>query len=198
MQMKYILGWFLAGASAIAFVPASASAQQAAPKIAVANPVQIFTKMKETVDLQERLKKDAEDLKNEDGKRQQEIKDLAGERDGMKPGSDQYQDKNKEILKKSVELKVWRELKTAEAQRQQKAEMRALYEKIQTAIAQVAKDGGYDLVLAEQSPEFPPDLDMITVDTMRMIIAQRNVLYKKDAMDISEKVIITLDATYKH
>jgi len=75
--------------------------------------------------------------------------------------------------------------------------MKSLFEKIQSATSEVAKSKGITLVLAEQRPEVPENLDQVTVDQLRILITQRNVLFAGDGIDISNDIIALLDSRYK-
>ncbi|MGH7215231.1 MAG: OmpH family outer membrane protein, partial [Tepidisphaeraceae bacterium] len=115
----------------------------------------------------------------------------------LKPDSPQYGDRNKELLQAAVDLKVWGELMQQDLQRSQKQQMKSLFEKIEEAITEVAQQKGVDLVIAEQRPELPESIDQISVDQLRMLINQRNVLYATPKADISNEVIALLDSKYK-
>lgn len=173
---------------------APARAQEA--RIAIANPAKIFATLNETKTLKEKMEKDREALEQEEKDRVAAIEAARAERLNLKPDSPQYAAKNQEILQKSVNLEVWRQLQKADLQRQQKVQMKTLFDKIAAGVAEVAIDKGYTLVLAEQRTDFPEDLDTITVEQLRALINQRDVLYAGNGIDISDLVINALNAKY--
>ena len=65
------------------------------------------------------------------------------------------------------------------------------------AVAEVATSKGIDLVIAEQRPEFPDNLDQFNVEQVRAIINQRNILFSTATADLSNDVINAMDAKYK-
>jgi Skp family chaperone for outer membrane proteins len=75
--------------------------------------------------------------------------------------------------------------------------MLLIFNKITAAIQEVATAKGIDLVLAEQKPEFPPNLDQINADQLRVLINSQNVLFNSPQVDISTDVIAAMDAKYK-
>jgi Skp family chaperone for outer membrane proteins len=88
-------------------------------------------------------------------------------------------------------------LTPAELQRAQKEAMASLYAKISDATAKVARDRGLDLVLAEQNPQLPQNLDQINPDQLRTLIGQRNVLFSSKAYDLSDAIILTMNIEYQ-
>ena|ERR1700733_1460632 len=170
---------------------------QTPPKIAVANPAKIFNELQETKDLKAKMDDDGKTLQSTDAEKRQKLKDLQAARDTLKEGTPQYDDQNKQLMQASVDYEVWNRLQTAELQRQQKMQIKNLFEKITAATGEIAKQRGIDLVISEEQPEFPDNIDQINVDQLRQIIAERNVLYDSGALDISSSVIASMDAKYK-
>ncbi|HEY1629093.1 MAG TPA: OmpH family outer membrane protein [Tepidisphaeraceae bacterium] len=175
----------------------AAANAQTSLKIAVANPAKIFNELQETKDLKAKMDDDGKTLQATDAEKRQKLKDLQASRDTLKEGTPQYDDVNKQLMDASVNYEVWNRLQQAELQRQQKTQIKTLFEKISTITGEVAKQRGIDLVIAEQHPEFPDNIDQINTDQLRQLIAERNVLYDSGALDISNEVIAAMDAKYK-
>ncbi|HMB96059.1 MAG TPA: OmpH family outer membrane protein [Tepidisphaeraceae bacterium] len=180
---------------ALLFTTAALSAQT--PKIAVANPAKIFNEIQETKDLQAKLADDLKTLQATDHEKSTKVKDMQANRDTLKPDSPQYNDINKQLMQATVEYEVWSRLQQADVQRQQKLQIKNLFEKITAATGDIAKQRGIDLVIAENKPEFPDNIDQINADNLRMLISQRNILYDSGTLDISNEVIAAMDAKYK-
>ncbi|HEY7090647.1 MAG TPA: OmpH family outer membrane protein [Tepidisphaeraceae bacterium] len=175
----------------------SAHAQAPVTKVAIANPVKIFNDIQETGDLKAKMEADRKTLEATDLQKRTKLNDLKTARDALKPDSPQYADRNKELLQASIDYEVWGRLTQADIQRQQKQQIKSLYDKITGVVAEVATKRGIDLVVAEQRPEFPPDLDQLNLDQLKLLINQRNVLFNTALVDISPEVITTMDAKYK-
>ena len=52
---------------------------------------------------------------------------------------------------------------------------------------------GVDLVIADQRPDFPENLDSVNVDQLRGLINSRNVLFFKPQIDISADVFQSVE-----
>src|SRR5450432_3333252 len=193
--MRFARFTFAAALLALLMTAASAGAQTL--KIATANPAKIFTDLQETKDLQAKMVNDGKTLQATEMEKRQKLKDLQAQRDTLKEGSAQFNDINKQLMQASVDYEVWSKLEQNEIQREQKQQIRTLFEKITATTADVAKQRGIDLVIAEQRPDFPDSMDQITPDQLRLLISQRNVLYNSGALDISNDIIAAMDAKYK-
>ena len=180
---------------AVALVTSVASAQEM--KIAVANPVRIFNEMQEVKDLKQKLEGDRAKAEAESKTRRDKIQSLQGARDQLRVDSPQYGDRDKEFQQAAIEYDVWTRITQASAQRQQKQQMLGTYQKIEAAVAEVAKAKGYAIVFADQRQDLPENIDPIPVEQIRGLLSTRNVMFASGAADISEAVIAQLDANYK-
>ncbi len=175
----------------------AADPQPASLRIGVANIAKIFADMQELKDLNQKMDADRRLLEGVNQEKQTKLKALKAERDTLKPETPQAQDKNAEYLRTAIEYETWAKLTEVNLQRQLKVQTKALFDKIEAACAEVAKQKGLDLVLTDQRPDFPEDLDRLTVEQVRGMITSRSVLYANDKVDISSAVLAALDATYK-
>ena len=171
---------------------------QNAPRIAVANTAKILNDLQETKDLNQKINNDLKTLDAERQTKQQKVTDLQAKRDQLRTDAPQYNDVNQEWLKARIEFEIWAQLQQANLQRDQKIQMRALFNKIVQTVAEVATKKAIDLVLAEQRVDIPDNMDQLQVDQLKAIIGQRNVLFANSAtVDITNDVISAMDATYK-
>lgn len=174
------------------------NAQDGAVHVATANPSRILAQMKETQEKNETEKKERQQLDDQEKAKVKEIQDIKEQRDKFsKKNTPDWNEKTNQILTKSVELQTWVELKKAELTRRHKEEIKALFDKIQATIAQVAADKKIDLVIADYGTDFPEDLDALTPDQLHGLIRQKNVLFSAKGVDISADVTARLDASYK-
>ncbi|WP_428939093.1 OmpH family outer membrane protein [Fontivita pretiosa] len=174
-----------------------ATAQTPAAKVAIANPARIFNEIQETKDLKAKMESDRKTLEATELEKRTQLRDLTAQRDALKPDSQAYAELNQRLLQASIEFEVWGRMQQAEVQRRQKQQMVALFNKITAAVAKVATQQGIDLVIAEQRPEIPDNLDPVDINVLRNLINQRNVLFNSPAVDLSDKVIAAMDADYK-
>ena len=166
-------------------------------KIATVNAAKVFNEIQETKDLKSKMENDQKNLQAQDLEKKTKLKDLQSARDALKTDAPQYNDANKQLMQAAIDYEVWQRIQGADIQRLQKQQMLAIFNKITTSVAEVATQKGLDLVIAEQKPEVPDNLDQINVDQVRLLINQRNVLYSTPAVDVSNDVIASMDAKYK-
>jgi outer membrane protein len=173
-------------------------AQAADAKIVVANTVRVFNEMEESKALNVSLQNELNNLKNESTQRKTAIDNLKNDLTRFKPDNAQYNEISKQILQKQIEYENWGRLTEADLARRQKQQMKALFDKIETAVSDVAKQRGYDIVVAQQNLEFPPlENPQVTVDSVKATINQHNMLFVNPKFDITAEVIATLDQRYK-
>jgi Skp family chaperone for outer membrane proteins len=176
---------------------AQASGQATPTKIAIVNTVRIFNDMQELKDLRQKMDSERKLLEGMDREKRERLNNLKNQRDTLKPETPQYQEKNSELMRTAIEYETWGKLSQINFQREQKQQTKMLFQKIETAVAEVGKQKGYDLVLADQRPEIPDDLDNLQVEQLRALITSRNVIYVADKIDISADVLALLDQKYK-
>jgi Skp family chaperone for outer membrane proteins len=173
------------------------ASQASAQKIATVNAAKVFNEIQETKDLKSKMENDQKNLQATDLQKKTQLKDLQSARDALKPEAPDYDKANQALMQAAVDYEVWQRIQGANIQRQQKEQMLKIFNKITTAVSQVATQKGLDLVVAEQRPEIPDNLDQINVDQVRLLINQRNVLFSTPNVDISTEVIAAMDAAYK-
>ena len=180
-------------ALAVAALPAAA---QEPPRIATVNPAKVFSEMQETKDLKQKMEADRKTITDEGQRKGAEVEDAKKRRALFNEGTDDFNKANKEYLEKVIAAQAWQELIKQDLQRQQKSQMKTLFEKIEAATKEVATAKKIDLVFVDQKTEFP-DLDSINVDQLRGIINQRTVLFNNGRFDITNDVLAAVDAKYK-
>src|SRR5687768_2404906 len=79
-------------------------------KIAVVNPAKIFNEMQETKDLKEFMEKQGKTLADEEKAKQEEIQGLQGGLKLLNPGSQQFQEKEKQLLEKAIMFDTWKKI----------------------------------------------------------------------------------------
>ena len=187
----------LLAAFAIAGMTSNAAAQSQPTRIAIANPAKIFTELKETGDLRKAMEAKETQVKSQMFEKQQKMKDLQARRDQLKPDSAGYADANRDLMQAAVDTEVWGRMVQAEVQQEQKRQLLGIFTRITNAVAEVATAKGIDLVVTDQRPEIPENLDAVNVDQLRGLINSRNVLFFKPQIDISADVVSVLNAKYE-
>lgn len=178
--------------------PLAMAQPQAAPtRVAIANPARVFNDIQETRDLQAKFKNDFDALQIQRKEREVKLNDLKENRDRLKSDAPGWPERNQELLRAAIEFEVWTRQTQADLERQQKAQMKMIFDRITEAVAQVASSKGIDLVIAEVKPDVPADLNDIQLNDLRVRLVSRNVLYNSPQVDITTDVIAAMDAKYK-
>ncbi len=181
----------------LACLATPALAQNAPTRVAIANPAKIFNELQETRDLQAKFNNDLSALNVQKKEKELKLNDTKSARDAVKPDSTTWVERNDELLRLAVDYEVWQRITQAELERQQKTQMKLIFDKITESIGQVATGKGIDLVIAEVRPDLPESLDQIQVNDLRARLVSRNVLFNAPGVDISNDVIAAMDAKYK-
>lgn len=176
---------------------ATSSLAVAQTKVGIANPVRIFSEIQETKDLKQKLENDRRQLEATEKDKRQRLQDLQQRRDAVKPDAPQWAELNRELEGAVIEFQVWQQVSKVNFERVQKQQMRSILDKIIDGVRQVATQRGLDLVVADQRPELPDNLDQVDLNQLRILINQRNVLFSDPKTDISADVINYLDAKYR-
>lgn len=179
--------------------PALAAGPDDGPvKIAIANPAKIASSIQETKDLIAKMDLDRKSLQGTVTEKQNEINAMKQALSYLKPDSPQYQEQQDKLLKASIGYDAWLKETDLDLQRKQKVQIKQLFDEIQNAIAEVAQKRGINLVIADQRPEIPDNMDQIDIQNLQRIISQRTVLYSDQSRDISGEVITLLDTNYSN
>lgn len=177
---------------AVAAAPAAAQSQ----KIAVVNTSRVFKEMAETKAMSAKNLEEFTAMQKEGAGKVEAIKQLRAQRDNTKPDHPQYDDLNSKLVSASIELRVWEESRKAMMDAKQKRQTKALFDKIQKAVAEIAQKDGIELVLSD-SDTLPEDIDQISPNQLRGAILAQSVIFASKNADITEKVLALLDAQFK-
>lgn len=186
--------WILLVLAVLIALPAMASAQT---KIGIANTARIFNEMQETRDLRDRVNQERQALVETERQKQQQIRALQEGRDALRPDAPEYQKRNEELMRQTIEYRIWGETVQQNLQRTQKQQVARLFEKIEAASSEIAQQQGFDLILAQQHNEVPTDQEKISPEQFTAMMAQRNVLYNSEAIDLTDEILALLDQKYK-
>lgn len=200
MNAKHVALLSLLIAAAALITMPSRAASQAAPgpqgtqlKIATASPSKIFFGMKEKNDVVAQLKQEVAELEKQNVSRRNKVTDLKNAMELLNPDAPQYEEANRAFMTAAIEHKNWLEVSQAQAARNEKMMTKMLFDRITAAIAELAKERGFDLVIAEQ-PAF--NIERMTAEQLTQAMAQRQVLYASATTDLTNDVIARLDEKY--
>jgi Skp family chaperone for outer membrane proteins len=184
-------------AALAACLPAAVATAQDVPRVATVNPAKIFNDMQETKDLKQKMDADRKAITDEGQRRNAEVEDAKKRRALFNDGTEDAEKANKEFMEKAMSNQVWQQMIKVQVERDNKRQMKALFEKIEQATKEVAQAKKIDIVLVEQRIDIPADLDQVNLEQLRALINQRTVLYSSGKFDISNDVLAAIDAKYK-
>jgi Skp family chaperone for outer membrane proteins len=184
----------LAALVAALALPSLANAQ----KIGAANVQQIFSDIKETKELETKLKAKGEELNRSGGELQTKVNALKAQRDLFAAGSTEYARANTELGRTVVQATAETQYAQQELIREQKRQTKMIYDKIVSAVAALASEKKYDIVLAQIVPPQPSEdqFDRLTAEQLINLLRQQNILYIAPGADITAEVIARMDAAY--
>jgi Skp family chaperone for outer membrane proteins len=164
-------------------------------KIAVVNIPDVSDKYRKTGDLERRF----ESIRQQANKERQAIRDRIeltqrSLQEEVKPGSDAYRARLKELATLEAELKWFTEVEGQRIEQGLAQSLREIFDDIHTAIETIATQRGLDIVVASDSlpEEGPGDPGQV-----RQQILMQKVLYWSPKTDITQEVISQLNANYK-
>jgi Skp family chaperone for outer membrane proteins len=178
------------------FLTASVSMAQTV-KVAVISPVQVFQKMAETQDLKEKMKAEEAARKTTGDEKSLKIRKLQEELQQLKPDSPAYSDKMKELRAAQIEASVWDKITSADAEGRENEQSLALFRKIESAVAEIAKAKGIDVVISDNVGALPENVTGATKQQFTQFMSQKTVWYSSPAVDLTNDVLAKLDADYK-
>lgn len=175
--------------------PASAPATGPAlpTRVAVCDVAAVFRNYERLRDLNQIFRQKTDALKAEDDRRAKLSTDLQKELADLKAGSKQYQTKLEEIDKTNVERAVWQQYQKQLLDREHRQASEDMFREILAAVSQVARERGYDLVLARDSVDVASQTEQELFDKM----IQRKCLYSSPQIDLTEDVAQRVNAAYK-
>jgi Skp family chaperone for outer membrane proteins len=172
------------------------AAEKATPmptSVAVVDIVKLFNEYQRTKEINDRLTKQQQDLQTQRKQKLDRIDALKAELENFHPDSKDYYERQKELLKLSIELDSYSRVTAEEIKREFQVLTEDIYKEMTAAIEAVAKEAGYELVLFVDKMEIKGD----TFPTLLENIRQRKVLYNAPRLDITDSVLDYINQDYK-
>ena len=187
-----------AGAVAlIGFVGARATGVlQAQPtSVAAVDTSRLFDQLTEKEDFDAELNTSRDQLRGEAANKQREAQELQADLDLLAPGTPAYQQKEEELSKKALENNVWGQFEQAKLNKMAGLRIENLYRKALDAVALIAEESGYDVVIAKEAP---PKFQYENLQQLLAKISLRKSLYTSETIDITDQVIQRMNNEYKN
>lgn len=181
-----------------AYSLAQPSAVPSAPsngRIAVIDFHRIFDETRQIGDLNQQIKTKESEFRAEADQRKKVIETKQKELVAFTPGTPDYESRRKDLVRLNIESNVWLQTTQAEIDSMKFDWTQLIYEKAVDVARQVAAERGYDAVL--QYKEYDPMMVDPNVQAMRRLIQDREVIYHRPEIDITNDVIKRMDQQYR-
>jgi len=192
--------WNAAAALVVVAVLATALYVTAAPGDAPP-PLRIgFVDFQQLVDQYDKMKDAKTELnalmqgiRAEAEKRQKEINQLVALLQQSAPGTEAHNKTVEQIGARRAAAKGWMDGQRARYAERSRSLMKDIYEDAEKAAAVYARINGLSLVLKDD----PVKLDMPNPSEVELRITMRKVLYRADALDITDELAVAMNAAHK-
>lgn len=175
---------------------AQAVNQRPPTRVEFANVVRIFNQLRETQDLRTVMATQARDLDAQRIQKSNRVREIQQQRETLAADDPKRAELQSQLRSATAELDVWIKLAQEDIKQDQKQKIKRIYDQITATIGEVAKERGTQLVLAQQSPEVP-DMTSITIEQLRQMLNERDVLYGEPSVDLSDAVVAAMNARYQ-
>lgn len=166
-----------------------------ATNVGVVHVAQVSEKYLKTADLEGQFESTRRRLGQErDAMKEKVERANRALQDELKPGTDEFRQRKKEIAMMEAELQWFVESEGQKIEQGMAHSLRSIFDDIRAAVKTVATEKGLDVVLA--SDNLPADSPDSPLQVRQHILLQK-VLYWNDKVDITNDVIARLNAGYK-
>jgi len=166
-----------------------------ATNVAVVNVAKVSEKYLKTADLESQFDVTRRKVAQErDAMKQKSDNANKSLQEELKPGTEEYRQRKKEIAVMDAELQWFTESEGQKIEQGLAVSLRSIYDDIRAVAKEVAEEKGFDIVLAsDQLPNETPD----SPTQVRQHILLQKVIFWNDKVDITEEVVSRLNAKYK-
>lgn len=168
-------------------------ARTPATSVAVCDIMDLLNNYERAKDVVARLTTASERIQREGKARGEKIQETNQQLDSLKLGSPEYRKVLAEMEKDQVYLAAWLKMQTGRSMREHHRLTKLLYTDIRTAIGKVAKARGIQIVLAFNRRDMPTNTSV----QLAQLIDSRKVIWRDDAIDLTDAVLTKLNKDYK-
>lgn len=170
------------------------AARSAPTKVAVCNIADVLGEYQRAKDLTNDLKQQRDAIQAENKKRIDKAEQLQTQLGGYKVGSEIYNKTLADVERQEISRQVWLQMKQKEMLRMHRRLLEEMYDDIQKAVSEIAREKGIDIVLQNQ----PADLSSAQgVEQLITLIDRQKVLYNTAEVDITAAVLQRVNEGYR-
>ena len=172
-----------------------ASVQAQKSTVAVVDVQRAFNAVKEKSQIDAELTTMADKVKQEDASRTKTIKELQQDLSILSPGTAAHTQKQNDLEKAALSRQVWLNYQQLKLNRERALRVENMYKKMLATIGRVATAEGYTVVLFKEQPvRFN---NVTKPEQMNAVIQVRKVLWSAPNLDLTEQVVLKMDAEYR-
>lgn len=161
----------------------------------VVNVAKVYNSLKERDEIDADLSSQRRAFQEEDDARQETLKALQDDLKILPPEGDAFDAKKRELEYKVIELQAWRQFKQRQLEQEAALQKERLYRQITSAIGDVARLDNYDMIFYKEA-----DIDFSGANAKQLdaLIALRKVLWAKDDLDITDRVVQKMNNDFQN
>lgn len=183
------------GGAVIAVLMLGGASALGQPNIAVMNVPQASERYTKTSDLEARFDALRADLNKQREALADKIERTKRSlQEELQPGTDDYRARSKELAMLQAEMQYFMDSEGKRIESGLAKSLRSIYDDIHAMVQKVAKEKGFDAVLAvDELPDEIPD----SPNALRQQIMLQKVLYWNPRIDMTDEVVSRLNAQYQ-
>ena len=174
----------------VAQTPARAAARPT--RVGVCDVVAVFNGYRRAKDLSAEFDKKTRQIQAEGQKRDNAITQLQERLDSLVPGSKEYDARLAELWQKSGDATVWLDVEKRKIVRQRVLLTQQMYKEVLHAIAETAKQRGFDIVIHRDSGQLASQNSVELLNK----IALRKCLYASPETDLTQAALKRVNEIY--
>ncbi len=163
--------------------------------IAVVDVAEVFENLEERGVIEADIRDKITAMQKWEQTKAAELTGLQSDMDIMDPNSDGFKKAIAELERKTIALRIERDVRQRKIQREMAQSLEGLYRKVVDGIGVVAAAEGYDLVLTKDRT---PSLENASQQQILGMIQLRKTLYSNPQMDITQRVKTKLNNDYNN
>jgi Skp family chaperone for outer membrane proteins len=184
------------GFAALTATPALAQSGGGA-KIGVVDVEVVRTKIMELKQFAAQIQNEQQLMEASVQGHQAQIKMMQDKLNQLKPDTDEFDQRFREGQDKAAEFQIDDQRRKNDLMREVNRQNKKLYLEIQDVVAAVAKKRGLDLVINEPEVRMPTSVTNVDPQQLSNLINTKSVLYVSPTIDLTDEVVLELDARFK-
>lgn len=183
-QVAVVLSLVLVLAIAVAGASAARSLQARPTAVGVVDLMRVMDQLKQQQSVRADLMGRQETLKSQLQQKQKEVQNLQGDLDILTAGTPEYKDKEGQLTKAVIDLRVWSQFEAEKLRMEEQLQIESLFRKVNDTVGRVAQDSGYDVVFFKGQT-----IGSRGENQQQNQVSLRYVAWNSDAVDLTDQIV---------